>query len=47
MLLKGLMAAPMFFSFPLREETEGIVVLEALACKTQILLRDIPALIPG
>ena len=30
------------FFFPSREETEGIVVLEALACKCNILLRDIP-----
>ena len=41
-LLKVLMVEQMFF-LPSREETEGIVVLEALACKTQILLRDIPA----
>lgn len=31
------------FFFPSREETEGIVVLEALACKCKnVLLRDIP-----
>ena len=30
------------FFFPSREETEGIVVLEALACNCNILLRDIP-----
>lgn len=30
------------FFFPSREETEGIVVLEALACRTQVLVRDIP-----
>ena len=45
-LLKVLMVEQMFFFFPSREETEGIVVLEALACKTQILLRDIPAFDP-
>lgn len=30
------------FLFPTREETEGIVVLEALAMKTPMLLRNIP-----
>lgn len=30
------------FLFPSHEETEGIVVLEALAMKTPVLLRDIP-----
>lgn len=30
------------FLFPSKEETEGIVVLEALAMKIPILLRDIP-----
>ena len=30
------------FSFPSREETEGIVVLEALASQQQVLVRDIP-----
>lgn len=30
------------FWFPSKEETEGIVVLEALAMKTPMLLRDIP-----
>ena len=29
-------------SFPSREETEGIVVLEALASQQQVLVRDIP-----
>ena len=28
--------------FPSREETEGIVVLEALASQQQVLVRDIP-----
>lgn len=30
------------FAFLSQEETEGIVVLEALACQTPVLLRDIP-----
>ena len=30
------------FLFPSREETEGIVVLEALASQQQVLVRDIP-----
>lgn len=30
------------FWFPTYEETEGIVLLEALACKQRILVRDIP-----
>lgn len=34
------------FFFPSYEETEGIVVLEALASKAQILLRDIPVYNP-
>ncbi|MCM1131238.1 MAG: glycosyltransferase family 4 protein [Anaeroplasma bactoclasticum] len=31
------------FVFPSYEETEGIVLLEALACQTPTILRDIPA----
>ena len=34
------------FFFPSYEETEGIVVLEALASKTKIVLRDIPVYDP-
>ena len=30
------------FFFPSYEETEGIVVLEALSCEIPVLLRDIP-----
>ncbi|EEA83993.1 hypothetical protein CLONEX_00088, partial [[Clostridium] nexile DSM 1787] len=35
-------AAVICFSFPSYEETEGIVVLEALASQIPVLLRDIP-----
>ena len=45
-VIKGAYGRADVFFFPSREETEGIVVLEALACKTQILLRDIPAFDP-
>lgn len=41
-LLKGAYGRSNIFFFPSREETEGIVVLEALSCKTQVVLRDIP-----
>lgn len=34
------------FVFLSKEETEGIVVLEALACQTPVLLRDIPVYEP-
>lgn len=44
-VIKGAYGRGNLFFFPSREETEGIVVLEALACKTQVLLRDIPVLI--
>ena len=37
---KAYAAANLFF--PSREETEGIVVLEALASQQQVLVRDIP-----
>ena len=37
----GLSGADAFF-FPSREETEGIVVLEALASRQHVVLRDIP-----
>ncbi len=41
-VIKGAYGRSDIFFFPSREETEGIVVLEALACKCNILLRDIP-----
>lgn len=41
-LLRGAYGRSTAFFFPSREETEGIVVLEALSCKTQVVLRDIP-----
>lgn len=41
-IIKGAYGRANLFFFPSREETEGIVVLEALACKTPVLLRDIP-----
>lgn len=41
-VIKGAYGACDVFFFPSREETEGIVVLEALASKCQLLLRDIP-----
>lgn len=45
-VIKGAYGRADLFFFPSREETEGIVVLEALACRTQILLRDIPVFEP-
>lgn len=39
------MNADVFF-FPSQEETEGIVVLEALAGKREVLVRDIPVYHP-
>ncbi len=41
-LLQDAFSGADLFLFPSREETEGIVVLEALAMKTPVLLRDIP-----
>jgi 1,2-diacylglycerol-3-alpha-glucose alpha-1,2-glucosyltransferase len=41
--LKKAYAGTDLFLFPTYEETEGIVLLEALACKTDTLVRDIPA----
>lgn len=41
-ILKGAYYGSDLFLFPTYEETEGIVVLEALAAKQNILLRDIP-----
>lgn len=45
-IIKGAYGRSQLFFFPSREETEGIVVLEALACKTNVLLRDIPVFDP-
>ncbi len=39
---EGAMSASDAFFFPSREETEGIVVLEALASRQHVVLRDIP-----
>lgn len=41
-MIKGAYGRSNVFFFPSREETEGIVVLEALACHCNVLLRDIP-----
>lgn len=41
-VIKGAYGKADVFFFPSREETEGIVVLEALASKNNIVLRDIP-----
>lgn len=41
-VLKGAYSGADLFIFPTYEETEGIVLLEALATKTPVLVRDIP-----
>lgn len=41
-IINGAYGRSNVFFFPTREETEGIVVLEALSCKTNVVLRDIP-----
>ncbi len=41
-IIKGAYGRADVFFFPSREETEGIVVLEALASKNNIIVRDIP-----
>jgi 1,2-diacylglycerol-3-alpha-glucose alpha-1,2-glucosyltransferase len=41
-VLKGAYSACDLFIFPTHEETEGIVLLEALAVKIPVLIRDIP-----
>lgn len=41
-VIKGAYSGANLFFFPSREETEGIVVLEALASKINVLVRDIP-----
>lgn len=45
-IIKGAYGRSNVFFFPSREETEGIVVLEALASKCNVLLRDIPVFDP-
>lgn len=45
-IIKGAYGRCNLFFFPSREETEGIVVLEALASKCNVLLRDIPVFDP-
>ncbi|MDD8049465.1 MAG: glycosyltransferase [Thomasclavelia sp.] len=45
-VLQGAYGRSQVFFFPSREETEGIVVLEALSCQTQVVLRDIPVFDP-
>ncbi|MBS9335403.1 glycosyltransferase [Fructobacillus sp. M1-13] len=41
-IIKGAFAGADLFLYPSYEETEGIVVLEALASKQKLLVRDIP-----
>lgn len=41
-IFKGAYGRSNVFFFPSREETEGIVVLEALACRCNVVVRDIP-----
>ena len=41
-VLKGAYSSANLFWFPTHEETEGIVLLEALAMKIPVLIRDIP-----
>lgn len=45
-VIEGAYADANIFLFPSYEETEGIVVLEALAAKCQVVLRDIPVYDP-
>ena len=45
-VIEGAYADADIFLFPSYEETEGIVVLEALAAKCQVILRDIPVYDP-
>lgn len=41
-IIEGAYSAANLFFFPSNEETEGIVILEALASRQQVLVRDIP-----
>lgn len=45
-VIEGAFSGADLFFFPSKEETEGIVVLEALASKQNVLLRDIPVYDP-
>ncbi|MDR2464667.1 MAG: glycosyltransferase family 4 protein [Streptococcaceae bacterium] len=45
-LLEGALSSADVFFFPSQRESEGIVVLEALASKQKVLVRDIPAYSP-
>ncbi len=45
-IIEGAYSGADCFFFPSKEETEGIVVLEALASAQQVLLRDIPVYDP-
>lgn len=45
-VIEGAYAGANAFFFPSKEETEGIVVLEALASYQQVILRDIPVFDP-
>lgn len=45
-VIEGAYAGADAFFFPSKEETEGIVVLEALASYQQVILRDIPVFEP-
>lgn len=45
-VIEGAYAGADCFFFPSKEETEGIVVLEALASAQQVVLRDIPVYDP-
>ena len=45
-VLEGAYCGADAFFFPSKEETEGIVVLEALASYQQVILRDIPVFDP-
>lgn len=45
-IIKGALLSSDLMFFPSREETEGIVVLEAMATKLPLLVRDIPVYTP-
>ena len=45
-IIKGAMSGANLYIFPTYEETEGIPTLEALACKQNLLVRDIPVFDP-